>query len=297
MLDVSNTTLLQQIRTSYVQAILSADRHAASVTIQTALQSGAISTGDLYTKVITPCQIHIGELSHLGKIDSLKESIAAQITFEQLAVVRSFMKPKRAIGARALVGTLDEDKHILGARIIADLLYNDGWQVDFFGNGLATGELIKSINQKPPAVLVISFTYLNVFEELKELISAIKSQTPSVKIVVGGMSVSEKKKELEQLGVDYISTDPIKLLKDLSSLIGEAEKTPPLEILLSIIGNNIKDYRKAASLSQGDLAEKSHLDRAYISSLENGKQNVTVGAIYKISKALEIPFYKIIGAE
>jgi transcriptional regulator with XRE-family HTH domain len=41
-------------------------------------------------------------------------------------------------------------------------------------------------------------------------------------------------------------------------------------------------------MSQQDLADGSGLDRAYISSVENGKQNVTIGAVFKLSDALDI---------
>ena len=41
-------------------------------------------------------------------------------------------------------------------------------------------------------------------------------------------------------------------------------------------------------MTQQDLANASELDRTYISALEQGKQNVTFGAVLRISKALNL---------
>ena len=41
-------------------------------------------------------------------------------------------------------------------------------------------------------------------------------------------------------------------------------------------------------MTQQDLATASELDRTYISALEQGKQNVTFGAVLRIAKALNI---------
>ena len=41
-------------------------------------------------------------------------------------------------------------------------------------------------------------------------------------------------------------------------------------------------------MTQQDLSNASGLDRTYISALEQGKQNVTFGAVLRIAKALDI---------
>lgn len=50
----------------------------------------------------------------------------------------------------------------------------------------------------------------------------------------------------------------------------------------------VKELRCKKSISQELLAEKSNLDRTYISMLERGKKSPTILTIFKISSALEI---------
>jgi len=54
------------------------------------------------------------------------------------------------------------------------------------------------------------------------------------------------------------------------------------------LGENLKSLRLKKKLSQGDLADKLNVDRAYISNIENGRMNPTLSTLEKISGALGI---------
>ena len=53
-------------------------------------------------------------------------------------------------------------------------------------------------------------------------------------------------------------------------------------------GINMKRIRLEKSMSQGDICRELGLDRAYISNVENGKQNLTISTMEKVAKALRI---------
>ena len=56
----------------------------------------------------------------------------------------------------------------------------------------------------------------------------------------------------------------------------------------TVFGQKVKQLRKAKELSQEDLAEKSGLNRPYISAIEQGKRNVSLEVIEKLAEALGI---------
>lgn len=56
------------------------------------------------------------------------------------------------------------------------------------------------------------------------------------------------------------------------------------------IGLRIKQLRSEKSISQEKLALKAGLDRTYMTSVENGKRNVSIQNIEKIINALETTF-------
>ncbi len=54
------------------------------------------------------------------------------------------------------------------------------------------------------------------------------------------------------------------------------------------IGQRIKFLRHQLNISQEHLAHLSNLDRTYITSIENGKRNISIVNIEKITLALNI---------
>lgn len=53
-----------------------------------------------------------------------------------------------------------------------------------------------------------------------------------------------------------------------------------------VVGNRIKELRKRNNLTQEELALLCGLDRTYINSVENGKRNISIVNLEKISIAL-----------
>ena len=45
------------------------------------------------------------------------------------------MEPGQSLGARAVATPVEDDQRFIGARMVADFLAMDGWDVDFLGNG------------------------------------------------------------------------------------------------------------------------------------------------------------------
>lgn len=60
----------------------------------------------------------------------------------------------------------------------------------------------------------------------------------------------------------------------------------------SRLGEAIRRERYRVGISQEELAERSALQRTYVSSLERGMRNPSVGSIQKIALALKVPVAK-----
>jgi transcriptional regulator with XRE-family HTH domain len=64
--------------------------------------------------------------------------------------------------------------------------------------------------------------------------------------------------------------------------------------LLSALGQGIRQVREDRSLSQERLAELAGLHRTYVSSVEQGRRNLSIENIQKIAKALGVSMTEII---
>ncbi|MCK6603244.1 MAG: helix-turn-helix transcriptional regulator [Bacteroidetes bacterium] len=56
-----------------------------------------------------------------------------------------------------------------------------------------------------------------------------------------------------------------------------------------LFGKRLRELRQIKGYSQEDLAHRAGIDRTYMTSVENGKRNISIQNIYKILKALDIP--------
>ncbi|MFZ5610282.1 MAG: helix-turn-helix domain-containing protein [Pseudomonadota bacterium] len=55
-----------------------------------------------------------------------------------------------------------------------------------------------------------------------------------------------------------------------------------------VFGKNLKQYRLKAGLSQDALAVKMGVDRAHVSAMERGQQNVTIITLWHAALALDV---------
>lgn len=53
-------------------------------------------------------------------------------------------------------------------------------------------------------------------------------------------------------------------------------------------GSNLKHYRSKMGMSQAELSVKMGVDRAHVSSMERGKQNVTIVTLWHAALALGV---------
>lgn len=54
------------------------------------------------------------------------------------------------------------------------------------------------------------------------------------------------------------------------------------------LSNNIKKIRAKKKMTQGDICRILDMDRGYMSAIENGKKNITLLQLEKISGALGV---------
>lgn len=66
--------------------------------------------------------------------------------------------------------------------------------------------------------------------------------------------------------------------------------------VLVSLGETIRSLRKARGISQEELAHRSQVDRAYMSSIERGTQNPGVMTIIRIAEGMGISVAEIFAA-
>lgn len=61
----------------------------------------------------------------------------------------------------------------------------------------------------------------------------------------------------------------------------------------TLFGAVVRKYRQQLGLSQEDFADKAGVHRTYISAIELGKVQVSIGVAFRLAEALEVPLSKL----
>lgn len=281
------TKAIKDLQSKYIKTQLKGDINEAENVIGQALKKG-LSPLDIYVKILVPSQQQIGQMWKDGEIQVADEHLATEITLQQMNRLKQLLRPKSSIGLKVVVTTIEGEPHVLGSRIISDFFYADGWDVDFLGASTPSEDLLGFVNKRKASLLAISITLEESFPKLVELIQQVKKMNSPPKVIVGGSYLCHHPEKLEECNADGFARDAFGAIQEARRVCAVSKSPASLQLFLEALGERIQTIRKNNGMSQKELADIAGLDRAYISALEHGKQNVTLGAVMKLAEALDI---------
>jgi methanogenic corrinoid protein MtbC1 len=240
----------------------------------------------IYLDLIRNILNHIGTLWHEGKILISEEHRATQFCLLLMDRVRNNFRVPQPKGLKISLSAIEDDKHVIGSYMAADFFRWDGWNVELLGSSIPNNDLITYISASLPNFVLLSSTYPKSEGKLEEAIDLIKNLEKNIKIIVGGPGAQLIKESNKN--IDGFAESPLQAITLANSLVDSNPSMIPLETLLMSLGYKIQTIRKNMNISQSTLSEKSGLARTFISAVEQGKQNVSLGSLKSISDSLGI---------
>ncbi len=286
---------LGSLRERYTAALLSGDQEEAFRAIKDAMERG-INPLLVYVAVITPALAEVGNAWHRGDLNIAAEHLAIQITLQQSAYIRGRARRRRRIGAEAAITAVEGEMHAVGARLIADLFFLEGWDVAFLGQNTPTKDLIEWVRQRQPDLVLLSLSQPDRIPVARDAAKILKSLEEPPVVFVGGVGLSDPALQGE-IPADLISADPLEAIRVANRLLDVGPEQRTASDYLSALGQRVQQLRKERGWSQQALAAKAGLDRAYLSTVEKGKQNITIAAAARIAAALDTSLSALIEDE
>ena len=285
-MDDSNR--LARVAERYFSALTQGETVLARSVVDQALSFGA-SRADIYLRILAPAQIRIGELWHEGVINVAQEHLATTITIEMMDFLRNGMESGPSLGFRAVATPVEDDQHFIGARIVADFLAMDGWDVDFLGSGTPAADLAEFVLDRGTDLVALSVTLPELIPNAIAVAEAIRQLRPTRPgIMLGGNALNHTKHDLDSLGCDAVAHNIPDAIRKARRLVGLTERKLTLNEQLTLLGRRVSAARTSRRMTQQELADASGLERTYISLIENGRQNLTIEAALKIANALDV---------
>ncbi len=150
------------------------------------------------------------------------------------------------------------------------------------------------LQRREPNLVALSVALENQLAPAARIVKKLNILPSRPKVIVGGPIATFSPESIVKLEADGWATDALSAVEQARRLLNISKNSPDLQQRLHILGAQVQALRKGKGWNQDRLAAASGLDRTYISGVENGKQNLTFGALLKLADGLEVPLVKLL---
>lgn len=179
----------QGLALRFQEALRNGDAKAAEAVAAEALQGG-LDVAAVHARLIMPAMVGIGALWERDEISIGEEHLATAISHGVAARIfpRALQADPRS-RERVMLAAVQGEHHVLGLRLVADVLEGGGYDVLFLGADVPLSALLESCRSHEPAVLGLAVNmWLNVPTLIWELEQVAKLEHPPA-VMVGGRAV------------------------------------------------------------------------------------------------------------
>jgi methanogenic corrinoid protein MtbC1 len=199
-------------RDAYVDALKRRDSGRARRAVDAALAAGT-AIMDVYLDVLQPALYAIGHDWAMGDLNVAEEHYATAVTQRLLDELSARMRVPPRDGRLAVVTGTPGELHALGARVVADILESDGWEVLLLGAATPADDLAALVDAERPDVVALSTTTAGALPGVAEVLARLRALPEPPLLVVGGQLWTQQvSAEAAQLGADLVVRDARELV-------------------------------------------------------------------------------------
>lgn len=155
-----------------------------------AVQARRIGVADLYTQVLGPLMVDVGERWHQGRVRVWDEHLATQSVLSLVGALTPHVASSAVsvppAGRSVLLTCPPGEQHDLGLRMLADRFRLAGWNVYYLGADTPVDELVAAGRTLEPDLLVLSASTHYNRALLRDVAAQLRSALPEVRLAVGG---------------------------------------------------------------------------------------------------------------
>lgn len=190
----------------YMESLRQRDARKSVALVREFLDRG-IPLPDIYVEILSESMRRVGELWHTAKITVDAEHYCTSVT--QMAM--SQMYTELFAGARnhkrVLCACPGMELHEMGARIVADLFADDGWDSIFLGAAVPVDYILASVEENKPDLLTLSVSMPQHLMDCRQVVERVRREYPDIKIAVGGKAFESTSEIWKKWPIDLYTQD------------------------------------------------------------------------------------------
>jgi MerR family transcriptional regulator, light-induced transcriptional regulator len=215
--EQSTTEPLAELSREYLQVLRERGQEAARALLTRTVESGVTIT-DIYVRLLAPALHEVGRLWSIGEMSVADEHVFSYAT-QQIMASLVTLAPKGAAvhpgtqeaddNPRCVVFPVSGESHLIGARMVADLLTLAGIEVRFLGSRLSIGHVRETLLAAPPHLVALSVTLPESMNAAADTIRALREKRAlsGTRILVGGQAFESSPGLWKRIGADAQAAD------------------------------------------------------------------------------------------
>jgi methanogenic corrinoid protein MtbC1 len=210
---------LEELCGRYLRAQLAGDRReAVRLVVEDGLGRG-VGAVELQAHVIRAAQDEIGRLWQQNRVTVAQEHMASAISQLSLAALFERATRARPLGKAVVLACVEGELHDLPARIVADFLELEGFDVRYLGADIPTRDLIAMVSADRPDLVGLSVTMSFNVPSLRTAVVHLR-EAITCPIFVGGHALQWSPGLAGELGVATAGTTPAEVIATARRLAG-----------------------------------------------------------------------------
>jgi len=179
---------------------------------------------DFFEYIIKPAMYEIGELWAGGEISIAKEHLTSSIVSRINSSLYSQFISLEITKGKVVISPISNEFHELGARIIADSLETNGWEIYYLGANTPLNDLIDLLITTKPTLVGLSAAMPFNIDNLKKTVKKIREQPElkDMKILVGGKVLNDNPELWKKIGADGWAKDSQEAIQIAEKWLKEA---------------------------------------------------------------------------
>ena len=202
---------------AYMDSLLHKDSRKSMLLVKQFTEQG-IPLNDLYVEILAESMRRVGQLWHTNRITVDTEHYCTSVTQMAMAQMYPGLFDTERRNRTLLCACPGNELHEMGARMVADLFENDGWDSIYLGAAVPEDSLLESVRESDPDLIALSVTMPQHLIPCRDAVFALKKAFPDCKVAVGGRAFQVADGLWKQWPVDVYAADARDLLQKADAL-------------------------------------------------------------------------------
>jgi MerR family transcriptional regulator, light-induced transcriptional regulator len=194
------------VLSEYVAGLMAGDRRKSIAAIEDGRAAG-LDLRTIYLSVLQPALREVGRLWECGEMTVAQEHLATAITQTVMSRLAADEPAPSGEGPMLIAACVDAERHVVGLRMVCDLLEQEGWTALYLGASVPARDLVRMVGERRPRALALSVSLPPHLLAVRDAIVEVRTLgSPQPVVVVGGRAVTAPE-IAKRLGADFTASD------------------------------------------------------------------------------------------